>query len=140
VLRDRIFSHIARRSCYSAGWAWANQEEGFEKEAYPECLWPPPSMDGMNKRQTESPSVQDKTRIGDMDSKFDAEWDAGDMGCGDLVLELRIRVRSLEPGQVLKVLAKDEGAKEDLPAWCRVTGNALVASCHPVYLIRRKGI
>jgi hypothetical protein len=29
---------------------------------------------------------------------YDAEWDAGDLGCGDLVLELRGRLRALEPG------------------------------------------
>jgi tRNA 2-thiouridine synthesizing protein A len=60
------------------------------------------------------------------------------MGCGDLVLELRNRLRSLKPGQVLKVLAADPGAVEDLPSWCRMTGNTLVAAQHPVYLIRRK--
>ena len=69
---------------------------------------------------------------------FDAEWDAGDLGCGDLVLELRGRVRALQPGQVLRLTARDPGAPEDLPAWCRMTGNALVSMQPPVYLIRRK--
>jgi TusA-related sulfurtransferase len=48
----------------------------------------------------------------------DAEWDAGDMGCGDLVLELHYRIARLEPGQVLKVIALDPGAPADMPAWC----------------------
>ena len=68
----------------------------------------------------------------------DAEWDAGDMGCGDLVLELSHRVRRLEPGQVLKVTALDPGAPADMPAWCGLTGHALVSAEPPVYLIRRK--
>jgi tRNA 2-thiouridine synthesizing protein A len=68
----------------------------------------------------------------------DAEWDAGDMGCGDLVLELQARVRRLDAGQVLKLVARDPGAPADLPAWCRMTGHALVAEQHPVYFIRRK--
>jgi tRNA 2-thiouridine synthesizing protein A len=68
----------------------------------------------------------------------DAEWDAGDMGCGDLVLELRIRVHHLGAGQVLKLVARDPGAPADLPAWCRMTGHTLVAERHPVYFIRRK--
>jgi tRNA 2-thiouridine synthesizing protein A len=68
----------------------------------------------------------------------DAEWDAGDTGCGDLVLELRRRVTELDPGAVFKLVARDPGAPADLPAWCRMTGHTLVSAAHPVYLIRRK--
>ncbi len=68
----------------------------------------------------------------------DAEWDAGAMGCGDLVLELRRRVEALRPGQVLRLVAADPGAPADIPAWCRMTGHALVTERHPVYHIRRK--
>lgn len=68
----------------------------------------------------------------------DAEWDAGDMGCGDLVLELRARIEPLAPGRVLKLTARDPGAPADIPAWCRMTGHALLSEQHPIYLIRRK--
>ena len=68
----------------------------------------------------------------------DAEWDAGDMGCGDLVLELRGRVEVLSPGRLLRLTARDPGAPVDIPAWCRMTGHALVSAQHPIYLIRRK--
>jgi len=68
----------------------------------------------------------------------DVTWDAGDMGCGDLVLELRQRMEALRPGQVLALVARDPGAPADIPAWCRMTGHALVAEQHPTYLIRRK--
>ena len=68
----------------------------------------------------------------------DAEWDAGDLGCGELVLELRTRLSTMGPGQVLRLIARDPGAPQDLPAWCRMTGHTLVAQQHPVYLIRRK--
>ena len=68
----------------------------------------------------------------------DQVWDAGDMGCGDLVLELRARVARLRPGEVLELVARDPGAPADLPAWCRMTGNTLMSAKHPVYLIRRK--
>ncbi len=68
----------------------------------------------------------------------DERWDAGDMGCGELVLELRSRLGRLRPGQVLRVTALDPGAPADLPAWCRMTGHMLVEQEHPVYLIRRK--
>ena len=63
-----------------------------------------------------------------------ATWDAGALGCGELVLELRNRLRAM-PGGVLKVVATDPGAPADIPAWCRLTGNALlrqdaVACCY----------
>ena len=68
----------------------------------------------------------------------DVEWDAGDMGCGDLVLELRARIEPMAPGRVLKLTARDPGAPADIPAWCRMTGHALLSEQHPIYLIRRK--
>jgi len=55
----------------------------------------------------------------------DLEWHAGDLACGDLVLELRRRVRAA-PGQIFKVTALDPGAPADLPAWCRMTGHHLL--------------
>lgn len=55
----------------------------------------------------------------------DDAWDAGDLGCGPLVLALRKRLRAM-PGRVLKVTALDPAAPIDLPAWCRLTGNELV--------------
>ncbi|MBI5576142.1 MAG: sulfurtransferase TusA family protein [Deltaproteobacteria bacterium] len=66
------------------------------------------------------------------------EWDAGDSGCGELVMELRLRLNAMKPGDLLKLTATDPGAREDLPAWCRLTGHALVESGHPIYLIRRR--
>ncbi len=68
----------------------------------------------------------------------DADWDAGDLACGDLVLKLRARMEAMRPGQVLRLVALDSGAPADLPAWCRLTGHTLLAADHPVYLIRRK--
>lgn len=60
------------------------------------------------------------------------------MGCGDLVRELRARVEALVAGRVLRLTARDPGARTDIPAWCRMTGHALVSAQHPIYLIRRK--
>jgi tRNA 2-thiouridine synthesizing protein A len=54
------------------------------------------------------------------------------------LLQLRMRVRSLPPGSVLCLIAEDRGAIEDIPAWCRLTGNRLLSSEHPRYLIERK--
>ncbi|MGD0072799.1 MAG: sulfurtransferase TusA family protein [Candidatus Binataceae bacterium] len=71
-------------------------------------------------------------------NRIDAEWDAGDMGCGELIVELRKRVRAIQPGQVLRLIARDPGAIEDLPAWCRMTGHRMNRAEHPVYFIQRK--
>src|SRR5262245_54281363 len=68
----------------------------------------------------------------------DEEWDAGDMACGELVLELRMRIGRLRAGQVLKVVARDAGAPADMPAWCGLTGHTLVSHEHPAYFIRKK--
>jgi tRNA 2-thiouridine synthesizing protein A len=69
---------------------------------------------------------------------FDAEWDAGTMGCGELIVLLRERMLSLSPGQVLRLLAHDPGAAEDIPAWCGMTRHPLRHAAHPVYLIERR--
>jgi len=67
-----------------------------------------------------------------------AIWDAGEMGCGELCVLLRARMAALAPGQVLRVIARDRGAPEDLPAWSRLTGHRLVRAEHPVYEFARK--
>ncbi|MDN4036535.1 sulfurtransferase TusA family protein [Massilia sp. YIM B02443] len=69
----------------------------------------------------------------------DIEWNAGDLACGDLVLELRRRVRA-EPGKVFRVIALDPGAPSDIPAWCTMTGHALLAvdADARAYIIRAK--
>ncbi|MEO6710125.1 MAG: sulfurtransferase TusA family protein [Planctomycetota bacterium] len=59
------------------------------------------------------------------------------MGCGELVLELRFRMADLPPGAQLHLIAEDPGAREDLPAWCRMTGHLLLRQSHPDYWIER---
>jgi tRNA 2-thiouridine synthesizing protein A len=52
--------------------------------------------------------------------------DAGPLGCGDLILLIFQTMKTLAPGETLRVLAHDDGADADIPAWCRSTGNRLV--------------
>ena len=68
----------------------------------------------------------------------DVVWDAADLACGALLLRLRGRMEAMRPGQVLRLVAQDVGAPEDLPTWCRLTGHTLVSASPPVYLIHRK--
>jgi tRNA 2-thiouridine synthesizing protein A len=65
-------------------------------------------------------------------------FDAGPIGCGELVLKLKIRMTQLEPGQVLHLIALDTGAVEDIPAWCQMTRHRMVLAQHPDYWIERK--
>jgi len=66
------------------------------------------------------------------------KWNAGEMGCGQLIFELSVRMNKLEPGSKIEITACDPGAPTDLPAWCRMTGHTLISSNPPVYIIRRK--
>lgn len=68
----------------------------------------------------------------------DRVWDAGDKGCGEIVMELRIVMQALLPGALLKLTARDAGAPEDLPSWCRMTGHRLIRAEHPDYWIQRR--
>jgi len=65
-------------------------------------------------------------------------WDAGEMGCGELLIELAFRMKAMVPGQVFELRALDPGAIEDIPAWCKLTGHSLISARHPVYEIRRR--
>jgi len=138
ALRDHIFAYITHRSCHHSGWQWASREEGFEPDALPRCLWPAASAIDFERASNLSNAVQEAAPIPNGDAHCDAEWDAGNLGCGDLVLELRNKIGSLKPGQIFKLKATDSGAPEDLPAWCRMTGHALIGFQHPIYLIQRK--
>jgi tRNA 2-thiouridine synthesizing protein A len=44
----------------------------------------------------------------------------------------------LKSGATLEIVARDPGARVDLPAWCRMTGHTLVSANPPVYVIRRE--
>lgn len=68
----------------------------------------------------------------------DALLDVGDTLCGELALMLKVEVGKLDAGQILKVIARDPAAPQDVPAWCTLTGNPLVHQDHPDYWIQRK--
>jgi tRNA 2-thiouridine synthesizing protein A len=55
-----------------------------------------------------------------------AVLDAGQTGCGELVMLIFQRMKTLGPGERLTVLAYDAAAEVDIPAWCRTTGQRLV--------------
>lgn len=62
--------------------------------------------------------------------------------CPMPVVRLAREMRSLAPGQLLKLLATDRGACTDVPAWAADTGNALLESGEEdgalVFLLRKE--
>jgi 5-methyltetrahydropteroyltriglutamate--homocysteine methyltransferase len=74
-----------------------------------------------------------------------ARFDGGDLDCGNgLLLLIRRHIDPLDPGQLLEIRSTDASVEEDLPAWCRLTGNALVSRTKVErsrsYLIRKAGV
>ena len=130
-LRERALEYVRHHDCFLTAWKHAGVGEGFGEVLRPACLW---NADGG------ATSSRDATREASVDaSTHEASWDAGGMGCGDLVLELRLRLAALPPGGLLHLRATDPGAPADLPAWCAMTGHTLIRAQHPEYGIRRKG-
>lgn len=74
--------------------------------------------------------------------RADALFDALGQGCATLTPLLRLRLRELQSGQVLEVRSDDPSAPEAMAAWCRLTGNTLVAALGDAecrrFFIRRK--
>ncbi|MFN8179829.1 MAG: 5-methyltetrahydropteroyltriglutamate--homocysteine methyltransferase [bacterium] len=58
----------------------------------------------------------------------DARFDGGNMDCGNgLLLHIRKNLDPLPRGRLLEILSTECSVDEDLPAWCRLTGNSLVS-------------
>ncbi len=57
----------------------------------------------------------------------DRTIDAVGLYCPEPILKLADNFKTMAGGQTLKILADDPGALEDIPAWCRRTGNELVS-------------
>jgi TusA-related sulfurtransferase len=43
--------------------------------------------------------------------------------CPTPILHTARKMGEMEPGQVLEIVADDDGIKKDMPAWCESTGN-----------------
>ncbi|GHI01544.1 sulfurtransferase TusA family protein [Neobacillus kokaensis] len=53
-------------------------------------------------------------------------YDAGQTGCGELIMNLFLTMKKMESGQIIKVISYDPGAREDIPAWCRMQKHSLL--------------
>ena len=59
---------------------------------------------------------------------FDVELDARGLNCPLPILRAKKSIQSLSAGQVLRIVATDPGSVKDFEAFCKQTGNALLAS------------
>ena len=58
----------------------------------------------------------------------DVSFDGGDLDCGSgLLLLIRKHIDPLARGQVLEVRSTELSVEQDLPSWCRLTGNELIS-------------
>lgn len=125
-LRTSLTEYVHRRECYLRAWREAERMDANSQPANPDrevggCE--PPAVGTHDPGGSGSPA---------------SDWDAGDLGCGDLVMQLRMRLKNMAAGSVIRVTATDPAAPEDIPAWCRLTGHTLLTAAHPTYTIRRK--
>jgi len=75
--------------------------------------------------------------------KADVTLDCVGLYCPMPIHNTAQRLKELKPGEVLEVLASDEGIKADAPAWCKATGNELLgieeaAGEYKVYIKKAK--
>ncbi|HTN71305.1 MAG TPA: sulfurtransferase TusA family protein, partial [Methylomirabilota bacterium] len=58
----------------------------------------------------------------------DISFDGGDLDCGSgLLLLIRKHIDPLARGQILEVRSTEISVEQDLPSWCRLTGNDLIS-------------
>lgn len=58
-------------------------------------------------------------------------FDGGTLDCGGgLLLLIRQHIDPLREGELLEIRSAEASVREDLPAWCRLTGNELVSEAH----------
>lgn len=55
--------------------------------------------------------------------KADATIDCLGLYCPMPIIKTAEKIKQLEVGQVLEVIADDPGIVQDMPAWCKMTGH-----------------
>lgn len=61
-------------------------------------------------------------------TEFNLELDARGLNCPLPILRAKKSIKSLEPGQVLKIISTDPGSLKDFDAFCKQTGDELLSS------------
>lgn len=55
--------------------------------------------------------------------KADETIDCVGLYCPMPIVHTAKKIKEMKKGQILEVLADDRGIKEDMPNWCKTTGN-----------------
>ncbi len=58
--------------------------------------------------------------------KADATLDCFGLLCPLPIIKTSEKIKELKKGEVLEIVSTDEGIKEDMASWCRVTGQELL--------------
>lgn len=56
----------------------------------------------------------------------DETLDCTGLMCPMPIVKLAKKMKEMDSGQVLELVADDVGSKQDVPAWCKRTGNELI--------------
>jgi tRNA 2-thiouridine synthesizing protein A len=67
-------------------------------------------------------------RIADRVMKFDVELDARQLACPLPILRAKKSLSQMTSGQVIRIVATDNGSPKDFEVFCRQTGNELLSS------------
>jgi tRNA 2-thiouridine synthesizing protein A len=54
--------------------------------------------------------------------KADATLDCYGLLCPMPIIQTAKKIKTMKAGEVLEVLSTDAGIRQDMPAWCRTTG------------------
>lgn len=61
-----------------------------------------------------------------MDMKADETLDCYGLMCPMPIFKTAGKIKDIEIGKVLEIIATDEGIKKDIVSWCNTTGNELL--------------
>ena len=56
----------------------------------------------------------------------DAKLDCYGLLCPMPIIQTAKKIKEMNVGEVLEVISTDKGIKEDMPAWCRQTGQEYI--------------
>ena len=67
--------------------------------------------------------------------KVDVSIDCLGLYCPMPIIKTAEKIREMEKGQILEIVADDKGIVEDMPSWCKGTGNEFldVEQCDDEY-------
>lgn len=76
--------------------------------------------------------------------EFQHELDARSLRCPEPVMMLHARVRKMQGGEIVRILATDPSTSRDIPKFCEHLGHELLAEQHAdgeyVFFVRKRAV